>query len=145
MNEQDPVQIALAAHAARHAGRWALLRTEHIERHAANRPPPGAVVFYGTSTIKRWHSLPRDFAGRQVVGVGMIAAVCDALTAWYDELVLPLQPRRLVLFAGIVEAALGVPPDAVAAGLEAMCLHARARQPGLPVALLSLLASPRMP
>ncbi len=72
-----------------------------IERNRLAAPPPtGGVVFYGSSSIRLWESLADDFPGCGVVNAGFGGSTLAACSWFFTRLVVPLQPRSLVVYAG---------------------------------------------
>jgi hypothetical protein len=118
---------------------WRELAKVYVQERTSQ---PGAVVFYGTSTIRLWKSLQKDFPEFRSIGIGLPAANLNVLLRFYDELIAPLEPSKLVLYAGTTEAMKGRPHIEISDGLDALCSRARERNPDLPITLLSLAASP---
>ena len=65
-----------------------------------NYPPEGAVLFTGSSSIKRWHSLEQDFAGIKVINRGFGGALFSDVIHFLDRIVIPYQPSAIVIYAG---------------------------------------------
>src|ERR1039457_660520 len=70
------------------------------ERLRVSPPPPGLVVFYGSSSMRMWESLEDDFCdigGRNLAFGGSTLDAC----AWYfEQLLVPCHPRSIVCYAG---------------------------------------------
>ena len=57
-------------------------------------PPPNApVLFYGSSSIRFWPELERDFPGRPVMNRGFGGATFDDCVQLFHRLVKPYAPR----------------------------------------------------
>ena len=84
-----------------------------IERLEANifDPPPGPIVFYGSSSFRLWKSLERDFSSYEVLNCGFGGACISDCVAFAARLVLPLKPSAVVIYAGDNDLALGTPPE----------------------------------
>ncbi|GDY13970.1 hypothetical protein LBMAG53_28480 [Planctomycetota bacterium] len=102
--------------------------------------PAGRLVFYGSSTIRLWPDLAKDFPG--AINAGFGGSTLNACAWFYDRLVVPLRPRHLVLYVGDNDVGDG-------AGLE--LFHQRLRDlfntidhfhPGLPITWLTIKPSP---
>ena len=76
------------------ANRW-------TDQQALSAEPSGAVVFFGSSSIRRWESLTRDFADYQVIHRGMGGAVFSDINQLLGQVVGVHQPRAVVLWAGV--------------------------------------------
>ncbi len=66
----------------------------------ADPPAPGGIVFVGSSSIRLWDTLARDMAPLPVVRRGFGGAHMDHLVHHVDRIVIPYQPRVVVVFAG---------------------------------------------
>lgn len=63
-------------------------------------PPPGAVLFIGSSSIRMWDTLARDFAEIPVINRGFGGSLIQDSTLYADRIVLPYKPKMIVLCAG---------------------------------------------
>ena len=76
-------------------------------------PPQNAIVFVGSSSIRRWEELTRDFADYNVIQRGIGGALFDDLFATsgpnsnLNDLVLKYAPRAVVVWAGTNDLASG--------------------------------------
>ena len=105
-------RLAAAAERARHAGEAALRSAinsqrlwEHqiasYERGDRRHPPPrGAIVFTGSSTIRRWRTLAPDMAPLPVINRGFGGAHLAHVNAFAERIVLPYAPAAVVLYCG---------------------------------------------
>ncbi len=63
-------------------------------------PPKGAIVFTGSSTIRRWTSLKDDFAGHKVVNRGFGGCEILDCTHFADRMIFPYEPSAIFLRCG---------------------------------------------
>lgn len=105
---------------------------------ACNAP----VVFYGSSTLRLWTTLNRDFPGICVRNAGFGGSTLSACVYYFERLVLPLKPRSLVIYAGDNDLGDGQSPEAVFASYLALWRKCRAQFPSIPVAYISIKPSP---
>jgi lysophospholipase L1-like esterase len=105
-------------------------------------PPPGVVAFYGSSSIRLWHTLAADFPGRGVVNLGFGGSTLAACAHFFERLVPPCRPRTLVLYAGDNDLGDGRSPDEVLASFRALNARLRTTIPTLRLAILSVKPSP---
>lgn len=63
-------------------------------------PPQGAILFYGSSSIRFWSSLATDFPGYPVLNRGFGGARLRDCLYLYPRLVKPYSPKEVVLYAG---------------------------------------------
>jgi lysophospholipase L1-like esterase len=109
----------------------------------AHRPlPSSSVLFYGSSSIRLWETLARDFAGLSVVNHGFGGSTLADCVGEMERLVYPVQPRALVLYAGDNDLDQGAPPERVAELFQQFMGGIRARVGAIPVAVLSIKPSP---
>ncbi len=104
--------------------------------------PEQAVVFYGSSSIRLWQSLATDFPGHPVVNAGFGGSTLVACAWFYERLVLPLEPARLVLYAGDNDLGDGCDLDSFAKRLNDLLDTIDHFHPGMPLALLAMKSSP---
>jgi lysophospholipase L1-like esterase len=71
-------------------------------------PPPGPIVFYGSSSFRLWKSLEQDFRSYEVLNCGFGGACLADCVAFAPRLILPLKPSAVVLYAGDNDLALGI-------------------------------------
>lgn len=141
--------MAAAAFALRHAMFWVLRQNALYAatiRELARRPvPSGAILFTGSSTIRFWDSLARDFAPWPVVNRGFGGAVVSQVVHFADQIVPDSRSVRLlaiVFYCGGNDLSWGVSVDDVVNGTERFLAIARERQPGTPVYVLSVCKTP---
>jgi len=105
----------------------------------ASPPPPGAILFVGSSSIRYWRSLEQDFAPLPVLNRGFGGSHLAHVNHFVGRIVLPYRPRAVVVYAG--ENDLGLwsrkTPDDV---LEAFNRLVATIQASLPTARIYFLA-----
>jgi lysophospholipase L1-like esterase len=83
---------------------------EHLEANIFD-PPPGPIIFYGSSSFRLWKSLEQDFRSYEVLNCGFGGACITDCVAFASRLILPLKPSAVVIYAGDNDLALGTPPE----------------------------------
>jgi len=76
------------------ANRW-------LDQHVANPEPSNAVLFVGSSSIRRWESLKMDFSDYNVIQRGMGGSVITDFSQLMNDVVVPYKPRAVVIWSGI--------------------------------------------
>ena len=76
------------------ANRW-------VDQDAFGGAPSNPVVFIGSSSIRRWESLTRDFADYHVLQRGMGGAWFTDINQLATDLVVSRAPRAVVIWAGV--------------------------------------------
>lgn len=105
-------------------------------------PPQNAVLFIGSSSIRFWKSLARDFPDYQVINRGFGGSQLADSVYYADRIVIPYKPRLIVLFAGTNDIAAGKSPQQVFADFKAFVARVRADLPKTRVAYLSISPAP---
>jgi lysophospholipase L1-like esterase len=143
------VSVAAAAIALRRAVFWMLrqnsLYTATIRGLSRLPIPTGAILFTGSSTIRFWDTLSRDFAPTPVVNFGFGGAVVSQVVHFANDLVPEssrVSLRAIVFYCGGNDLSWGVSVDDVVSGVERFLAIASERQPGVPVYVLSVCRTP---
>jgi len=58
------------------------------------------IIFYGSSTIRLWNTLQKDFPTHQTLNLGFGGAFIHSLTTHFETLFQGLQPKAIVLYLG---------------------------------------------
>jgi lysophospholipase L1-like esterase len=111
---------------------------------ADRRQPPAAnaVFFLGSSSIRLWSSLARDFKGLPVVNRGFGGSSIADSTRVAKRIVLPYQPRRIVFYAGDNDIASGRSAAQVFEDFKAFVAAVRAALPAVPISFISIKPCP---
>ena len=107
----------------------------------------GAVVFAGDSLTGGWKDLAKDFSGLKVANRGVGGDTSRGLLFRFQEDVLDLKPKAIVILIGLNDlTAMGKPEDA-AANIAAMLAQTEKQDPAQPVILCTIppSANPKAP
>ena len=116
---------------------------EAFERQdRAAPPPPGAVVFLGSSTLRLWTTLEQDFPGIPVVNRGFGGSQIADSICYAPRIVFPLKPATLVFYAGENDLAAGKTPEQVAADFQRLVADVQTALPATRILFVSLKPSP---
>lgn len=74
--------------------------TRWVAQDLLDPPQAGAVLFVGSSSIRRWESLTQDFADYRILQRGFGGSQFEELNAVADRIVIPYQPSAIVLWEG---------------------------------------------
>ena len=80
---------------------------EFLEMDRKAMPPPGAVLFMGSSSIKLWEGLAKDFWEVPVINRGFGGSLIQDSTLYLDRIAIPYRPKIIVLCAGTNDLAYG--------------------------------------
>lgn len=107
---------------------------------------PGSTVFYGSSTIRLWPELGKCFSDRAVLNAGFGGSTLVACAWYFDRIVVPLAPGRLVVYAGDNDLGDGCDLEAFAQRFNDLLSTIDYFFAGLPLTVLSIKVSPaRLP
>lgn len=137
------VSPAMAASPGASAGRWAASFDAFDAADRARAPRPGGVVFVGSSSIRLWNDLEGDFSALPVVykrGFGGSRMLDCAQHA--ERLVLPYQPKVVLVYAGDNDLAEGRSPTDVLKSFTSFVERVRADLPDTRIAYISIKPSP---
>lgn len=107
----------------------------------------GSIVFAGDSLTGNWKTLNKDFAGVHVANRGIGGDVSRGLLFRFEEDVLALHPKAIVILIGINDLTARQPATATLANIRSMLEMKRAQQPEVPVVLCTVppSANPKAP
>jgi lysophospholipase L1-like esterase len=93
-------------------------------------PAPGGILFVGSSSIRLWKSLAEDFPNLPVLNRGFGGALIGEVLYYSERIILPYQPRLIVLYIGGNDVAQGIPPEKILATFRTLTdkIHARLPQ-----------------
>ena len=105
-------------------------------------PPPGAILFVGSSTIRMWTTLAQDFPEYQVINRGFGGCQIADCTYYADRIVIPYKPQLIVLRAGGNDLQAGKTPGQVRDDFQAFVQKVRAKLPKVRIAYMTINATP---
>lgn len=121
---------------------WAQDMDRFAAQDAAHPPPRGAVLFIGSSSIRFWTTLDRDFPGMATINRGFGGSQVRDSTFYAGRIVVPYAPSRIVFYAGDNDLAAGRSPHQVAGDFAAFVQRVRRDLPAVPIAYVSIKPSP---
>ena len=124
------------------AERFAAKVAEYVAKDRAHAPPKGAILFAGDSQFYRWKTIHEDLPGYTLINRGVDSFQIEHLIEYADQLILPYEPRLIVLHVGGNDVHNGKSPDRVLADFETLVAKIRARYPTVPIVFSSLTPGP---
>ena len=100
------------------------------------------IIFYGSSSIRRWKTLSQDFVGYPVVNCGFGGSRLTDCVRYVSQLVLRLKPAAVVVYAGDNDLAQGAQPDQAFASFRDLYGALRGYSAQMPIAYISVKPSP---
>ena len=109
------------------------------ERDKKQMPPEGAVLFIGSSSIRKWETLAQDFPEIPVINRGFGGSLVSESTLYADRIAIPYKPKMIVMFAGTNDLAYGnKSPQQVFNDYKAFVAKVRASLPGIRMVYLAI-------
>ena len=107
-------------------------------------PPPGGIVFVGSSSIRLWNDLEKDFRGAHpiILNRGFGGATMSDCTRYLERVVIPYKPRLVLVYAGDNDLAEGRQPREVLDQFASFVEGIRRILPATRIAYISIKPSP---
>jgi len=99
-------------------------------------------LFYGSSSIRLWDSLYQDFAHLKPMNLGFGGSTLAACVWFFDRIMMPYNPKRLIVYAGDNDLGDGRHPEEIFIFFQQMMVKARERFGDIPCYYVSLKPSP---
>jgi lysophospholipase L1-like esterase len=137
----DPApQLTTAA--ADDADRWEEAMQTFEKADSANPPPKGGIVFFGSSSFRRW-DLEKSFPGMGLINRGFGGSQMSDAIRYLDRAVLPLEPRTIFVYEGDNDVGSGKTPEIVEADYRTFVEKARAALPEVKIVFVAIKPSIR--
>jgi len=109
---------------------------ETADKQAA--PPTDAVLFIGSSSIRLWTSLPKDFPELKVINRGFGGSEIADSVRYAPRIVLPYKPKMIVFYAGGNDVNAGKTPETVLKNYKAFVDEVHAALPKTRIVYISM-------
>jgi len=107
-----------------------------------NPPPKNAILFIGSSTIRKWTTLAQDFPGRKVFNRGFGGSQMSDAIYYFDRIVAPYQPGLIVLYEGSNDIDDHKTPEQVFNNFKAFVAKVHEQLPQTRLDYISILTTP---
>jgi lysophospholipase L1-like esterase len=131
-----------AAASATSSAQWEKEITAFEAADAASMPAPGGIVFIGSSSIRLWKTLARDFPDYPVLNRGFGGSQVPDSTTFVPRIVTPYKPRLIVMYAGGNDINAGATPEQVAERFRTFVETVRKTLPSTRIAYISIAGNP---
>jgi lysophospholipase L1-like esterase len=135
------LHCSFAANADRFA-RWEKDIKAFEASDQTNPPPRHAILFIGSSSIRMWTTLARDFPEHRVINRGFGGSEIADSVHFAERIVFPYEPRMIVMYAGGNDINSGKSPEQVATDFETFVTKTRSRLPEVRIAYISIAPNP---
>jgi lysophospholipase L1-like esterase len=139
--------LAACSSGARHTNEATLERyardiTVYEMGEQEDPPPEHPILFIGSSSIRLWDSLQVMFPDKPVLNRGFGGAVLTDLIYFFDRVVKPYHPVRVVIYCGDNDIARGYSPRQVTKDFRELFNMIRGEFPGAGITYISIKPSP---
>ena len=107
-----------------------------------NPPAKGCFIFYGSSSIRMWKSLEDDFKTFPVVNRGFGGSQLSDALYYFDRVLVPWQPAKIILYEGDNDIATGKSPKKILNDLKLFYKMVHEKIPMAEVGILAAKPSP---
>jgi lysophospholipase L1-like esterase len=128
---------AFAAETKHNYAQWDREIGAFVASDRTNPPPQHALLFIGSSTIRKWTTLAEDFPGQPVINRGFGGSEIVDSTHFARQIVFPYAPRMIFFRAGGNDLWAGKTPAQVFEDFEAFVAEVHARLPGTEIFFIS--------
>jgi lysophospholipase L1-like esterase len=122
--------------------RWAKEISAFEAADKTNPPPRDAILFIGSSSIRRWTNLAQAFPGHKVINRGFGGSQLADSVAFVDRIVTPYWPKLVLVYAGDNDIASGKSPEQVFADFKAFVGKIHAVLPGTRIGYVAIKPCP---
>ena len=112
-------------------------------KDSISAPPAHPILFTGSSSIRFWSSLAQDFPGKALLNRGFGGSELKDVLQFADRIIIPYQPKKIVLYAGENDIATGHQTgQQTFERFMALFIYIRQKLPRVPVVFISIKPSP---
>lgn len=111
------------------------------EADRTDPPPPDAILFVGSSSIRQWKTLSGDFARSTVINRGFGGSEMSDSLRYADRIILPYQPHMIFVYAGDNDLANKKSPEAIMADFGKLVEKVHAKLPKTKIYFISIKPS----
>jgi|ERR1041385_1928227 lysophospholipase L1-like esterase len=130
-----------AAEARSKTSAWEPEITAFQRMDKTNPPPPGAILFVGSSSIRLWKTLAQDFPNHTVINRGFGGSQIADSTSLADRIILPYKPKLILVYAGDNDIAANRTPEQVLADFQALVKKVHDTLPAARLVFISIKPS----
>jgi lysophospholipase L1-like esterase len=134
--------VARAQAPAADPAQWATELRALARQDSITPPPARPILFYGSSSVRKWETLRQDFPGRPVLNRGFGGSRFPDALYYFDKLVAAYQPRQVVLYEGDNDIGSGASAQEVFQSFLAFEKLMQQKLPKVPLVFLAIKPSP---
>jgi lysophospholipase L1-like esterase len=106
-------------------------------------PAPNAVLFVGSSSIRMWNDLQKDFPGKTIINRGFGGSSTPHVIQYADDIIFLYNPKQIVIYVGENDFTSTPPatPFEVANRIDSLIHLIRTKLPQVPIVYISIKPS----
>jgi lysophospholipase L1-like esterase len=108
----------------------------------AEKPPKGAILFVGSSSIRFWTNLAESFPKKKIIQRGFGGSTMADALHFADRIILPYEPKQIVIYEGDNDIAAGKAPNEITSEFIELAEKIRAKLPKTKIRFISVKPSP---
>lgn len=108
----------------------------------AQTPPNNAILFVGSSSIRLWTNLVESFPKKKIIQRGFGGSTMADALHFADRIILPYQPKEVLVYEGDNDLAGGKAPEQIAAEFRQLVRKIQENLPKTKVWFISVKPSP---
>ena len=122
-------------------GKWEKEIAAYEKADREKPPPKGGVLFIGSSTVRLWKTLDKDFPEHRVINRGFGGSEIVDSTHFAERIIFPYEPRMVLLRAGGNDIHNGKSPGQVFSDFKEFVAKVHSKLPETEVVFISLCPS----
>jgi lysophospholipase L1-like esterase len=120
---------------------WYEDEVKRLEKEGSEIRYEPETIFYGSSTIRLWTSLTADFESLKPINLGFGGSTLAACVWFFERIMTPYNPKKLVVYAGDNDLGDGRHPEEVFIFFQQLVVKANNRFGDIPCYFISLKPS----
>ena len=109
---------------------------------ATNPPPKNAILFIGSSSIRMWKTLAKDFPNHTVINRGFGGSEITDSTHFAERVIFPYEPKLIVFYAGGNDINSGKSAELVFENFKKFAAGIHAKLPKTRIAFIAVAGNP---
>jgi hypothetical protein len=115
----------------------------YLKADETSPPPPGGILFIGSSIFRQWKKLPQQMAPLPVFNRAFGGSRTDEQLFYLDKIVLPYQPKIIVYYCGSNDINVNAEPEHIATRFKQFVERVRAKLPQTRIFFVSINRAPQ--
>jgi lysophospholipase L1-like esterase len=108
-----------------------------------SKPAIGQILLYGSSSFRLWDNWKEDLAGYPILNRGFGGSQLSDAIYFFDRMVIPYQPKVILLYEGDNDLAAGKSPEQVLADFKIFAQKVKERLPQTKLYFVAIKPSPK--